>query len=79
MHRELTNLLFYCCNSFVSLHFPDQIQGHVVISVNPDECSLSAAIELILKRKTTLLFIFMTPTAENHVLNAQDVLQIVKV
>jgi hypothetical protein len=50
-----------------------------VISVNPDECSLRAATDLVLKRRTTLLFIFMTPTAENDVLNAEDALLIVKV
>lgn len=79
MSRLSIVLFFHIHYSSISLHRPDQIQGHVLISVNPDECSLRAATELILKKKTTLLFFFMIPTVEEHVLNAKEVLALIKV
>ena len=39
----------------------DQIKGHVIIILNPDDCSLRAAAELFCTKKTTLIFIALMP------------------
>ena len=69
IHSSLSPLFFLLCPVFpFFLRFlTDKIQGHVVIILNPEEQSLKAATDLILKRKTTLVFVLLT-----HSSNSQD-------
>ena len=69
IYSSLSPLFFLLCPIFpFFLRFlTDKIQGHVVIILNPEEQSLKAATDLILKKKTTLVFVLLT-----HSSNSQD-------